>query len=393
MKRKVVFFIKTAGLIGLLFSLLLSVDGRPLQAAEPIKIGVVMSLTGWGGFLGTPEKQAISVAVDQINAQGGLFGRQVKVYFEDDKSSATNATIAATKLIRDEKVCCILGASIVESCMAILPICERENVSVLPMAPLTIPLNKWVYLVPLTDYYLSSKMVSFAMNTLGAKKIASLHDSSTYGLKGAEGVRAHIAKYGATLAIDEQFDVQDTNVVPQLTKVRATHPDVIILFAPSPPAVVVAKNTKQLGLETKFVCGGGVASPEFPKLAGEVVEDGRWVFFSCMDMYAEQMAPDDPFRKNLYDPLMQGIKAKYGADTTWNGFYRNGYDNIAIALEGLKIAGTDDRAALRDALEKVKYNGFLGNFAYSPTDHQGTTGETFVPVIVKGGKYYPYESK
>jgi branched-chain amino acid transport system substrate-binding protein len=87
---------------------------------------------------------------------------------------------------------------------------------------------------------------------------------------------------------------------------------------------------------------------------------------------------------------MQQIKEKYGK-TTWNGFYRNGYDPIRILVEALKIAGTDDRAALRDALEKVEYNGFLGDFKYSSTDHNGTKGEAFVPVIIKNGEYLPYQ--
>ncbi len=75
----------------------------------------------------------------------------------------------------------------------------------------------------------------------------------------------------------------------------------------------------------------------------------------------------------------------------WNGFYRNGYDGIRIAIEGLKIAKTDDRKALREALEKVRYQGFLGDFRYSPTDHEGTSGEAFVPVIIKDGKYMSYK--
>ena len=109
-------------------------------------------------------------------------------------------------------------------------------------------------------------------------------------------------------------------------------------------------------------------------------------------MYADEIPPDDPYRKNLLDPLKKAIKEKYGK-TEWNGFYRNGYDSIRIAIEGLKIAKTDDRAALRDALEKVRYQGFLGDFKYSPTDHEGTLGEAFVPVIIKDGNYVSYEKK
>ena len=350
-------------------------------------------MTGMGGFLGTAEKMAITVAVDEVNHQGGLFGRQIELYFEDDQSNPTNATIATPKLIRDEKVCCIIGGSTVEACMAMIPICEGEGVPQVPMAPLSIPLKKWIFLVPLTDYFLSEKMVAFTVKELGARKVALFHDSGTYGLMGAQGVKDHARKYGANIIIEEQCEFADTSMIPQLTRIKVAKPDVIILFAPAPTAAVIAKNTQQLAMKTRVVTGGGVPSKEFPKLAGKVIENGRWIPFGCMDLYAEQLPPDDPFRKNLYDPLFKAIKAKYGENTEWDGFFRNGIDNIRIVIEALKIAKTDDRAALRDALEKVKYNGFLGNFAYSPTDHQGTTGETFVPIIIKDGKYWSYKKK
>ena len=363
-------------------------------AAEPIKIGVVLSLTGRGGFLGTAEIKAIKAGVHMVNREGGIYGRPLEVFFEDDQSSPTTATVAATKLIREKNVCLLIGPSLVDSCMAVVPICEREGVPMLPMAPLTIPLKKWVFLVPLDDYYLSEKMVKFATTALGVKKIASLHDNTTYGRKGADGVRAHAPKHGLTIVVEEEFGPTDTNMIPQLSKIKAANPEAIILFCTAGAAAVVAKNYQQLGMERiPVITGGGVPNKEFPRLAGKVVEDGRWIPFACTDIYAEQLPKEHPFRRKLYDPVFNAIKELYGKDTEWDGFFRNGYDNIAIAVEALKIARSDDRSAIRDALERVKYEGFLGNFAYSPTDHQGTTGETFGPVMIKDGKYWPYEKK
>jgi branched-chain amino acid transport system substrate-binding protein len=237
-------------------------------------------------------------------------------------------------------------------------------------------------------------MVAFTTNTLGAKRIALLVATDRYGLSGADGVKAAVGKYGATVVIQERCEQEDTNVVPQLSKIKAANPDAIILFTHPAVAAAIAKNYKQLGMQKiPVICGGGVPSKEFPKLAGDVVEDGRWIPFDPMDLYAEQLSLSDPFRKNLYDPLFKSIKRLYGQNTEWDGFFRNGYDNVAIAIEALKIAKTDDRAALRDALEKVRFKGFLGTFAYSPTDHDGTTGDTFVPIMIKDGKYWPYKKQ
>ena len=142
MKKKIVVLLKAAGLIGLVLSLLFVVDGKPLGAAEPIKIGVVLCVTGRGGFLGTPQKEAITVAVEEVNRQGGIFGRPIELYIEDDQSNPTNSAVAATKLIRDKKVCCVVGSSLVVACMAMIPICEREQVPHIPLPPLTIPFQE-----------------------------------------------------------------------------------------------------------------------------------------------------------------------------------------------------------------------------------------------------------
>jgi len=381
---------KTVGLMGLAFSLLLFPGGKPLSAAEPIKIGVVLSVTGRGGFLGTPEKEVMIAAVDDLNRQGGLFGRQIELYIEDDQSNPTTSAVAATKLIRDKRVCCLVGASLVVGCMAILPICEREEVSQIVIAPITTPFKKWIFSVPVTDYILAQRMLKFTVNSLGARKIALLHSTDTYGMNGAKGVIDTIDKLGASLVITEKFDPADTSMIPQLTKVKAAQPDAIILFANANPAAVVAKNYQQLGMETHVVGSAGIPTPEFLKLTGKITEGGRWIIFGLKDLYADEIPSDDPYRKNLLDPVKKIIKEKYGK-TEWNGFYRNGYDGIRIAIEGLKIAKTDDRAALREALEKVRYQGFLGDFRYSPTDHEGTSGEAFVPVIIKDGKYMSYK--
>jgi branched-chain amino acid transport system substrate-binding protein len=392
MKRRINILMKTVGLIGLVLSLLLFAQGKPLHAAEPIKIGVILSITGRGGFLGTPEKEAITVVVEDVNRQGGLFGRQIELYFEDDQSNPTNSAIAATKLIRDKKVSCLIGSSLVVGCMAILPICEQEEVPQIAPAPITIPLKKWIFCVPVTDYRLGQRMLKFAVDTFGAKKIALLHSTDTYGMNGAQGIVENVDKHGASIVITEKFEPADTSMIPQLTKVKAARPDLIMLYANANPAAVIAKNLQQLGMETPLVASAGIPTPDFLKLVGKIVEGGRWIIFGLKDLYADQLPPDDLYRKNLFDPLRKAIQEKYGK-TEWNGFYRNGYDPIRIAIEGLKIAGTDDRAALRDALEKVRYSGFLGDFKYSPTDHEGTLGEAFVPVIIKDGKYIAYEKK
>ena len=393
MKHKITILVKTIGWIGLTFLILFFVEGKPLGAAEPIKIGSVHAVTGRGGFLGTGEKEAITIITDEVNRQGGILGRQIEVNLEDDQSNPTNAAIAVTKLIRDKKVCCVIGSSLVADCMAMIPICESEGVANLPLAPVyesAVPFRKWVFKIGIIDNRAALRILMFTINTLGARKIALLHSSDTYGMTGAEVIMGNINKYGASIVIKEQFEPTDTNMIPQLTKVKAANPDAIILYANAGPAAVIAKNYQQLGLETPVVGSHGIPRPEFPQLAGKIVEGGRWIIFGSKVSYAEKLPPDDPWRKNLFDPLMKSLKEKYGR-TGWPATAGNAHDALRMAIEAIKISGTDDRTALRDALEKVKFQGLMGDYAYSPTDHDGASGEDLVPIIIKDGTYWPYK--
>jgi branched-chain amino acid transport system substrate-binding protein len=373
---------------------LLGFLGNPSQAAEPIKIGAVFSVTGWAATLGTPAKEAIQIVVDEVNRKGGVLGRKLEVYFEDDQSNPTNSAVAATKLIRDKNVSILLGSTLTVFTMPILPICDREQIPLLAFGAghdITVPFKKWVFRIPLTDYRLSPIMLKFATETLGAKKLALLHSTDGSGTMGAKGVMDTVANYGASVIITERFEPADLNMVPQLTNIKAANPDAIILYTSAAPAAVIAKNYQQLGMKIPVVASHGVPTPEFLKIAGSIAEAGRWTIMGMKVHYADALSPDDPYRKNIYDPFQKALKEKYGR-TDVTSFHANGYDAMNMVVQALQIAGTDDRAALRNALEKVKYRGLLNAYwAYSPTDHDGQTGDGVDPLVVKDGKWAPYK--
>ena len=165
MKRKMTILVKSVSLVGLVLLLLVLAQGRPLRAAEPIKVGAVLSITGWAAALGTPELEAITIEVEKVNREGGILGRPLEVYFEDDQSNPTNSALAATKLIRDKKVCCLIGGSLTVTSMPLLPIVEREeipNVSIGAGHEITYPLKRWIFRIPATDIRLSPVILKFA---------------------------------------------------------------------------------------------------------------------------------------------------------------------------------------------------------------------------------------
>jgi branched-chain amino acid transport system substrate-binding protein len=360
------------------------------MAAEPIKIGVVLSITGWGGFIGTPEKEAMVAVTDDVNRKGGVRGRPIELLIEDDKSNPTTAVIATTKLVKDQKVCMVLGPAISDSGMAMIPILEKEEVPFPVSGPVNTPYKKWVFNVTPNDMINSSQLLEYAVTGLGGKRIAVMHDTAKFGVTGMKVFQDEIKKYpGSSIVIEEKFDAADTTVIPQLSKIKAANPDVMIIQAPGAQAAVVAKNYKQLGMKVKVTGPPGMASPEFLKLAGSIAEDNGWVLMGDRILVGDKLPPDEPYRKNVYDPFKKLIRERYGESRMLSVFHAVGHDAIRIAIVALQFAGSDDRGAIRMALERVKYEGMLGNFAGAPDDHTGFRRSTCIPIIVKGDEYTP----
>lgn len=362
--------------------------GHTLQAAEPVKVGAIVSLTGWAGFLGTPIKESIEVAADEINGKGGVLGRQIQVFFEDDQSNPTNSVVAATKLIRDRKVGFLIGPSFTAGCMSILPICEEQQIPVMFPTPATAGLNKWVFHVLIDDTRHGKGMLDFMATTLKAKKIAILTGDEVGFMSGVKAIEDNIAQYGVTIVAKEQFKVNDTNMVPQLSKIKAANPDVILFYGIAPPASVAAKNYVQLGMKQPVVCSWGVASKDFAKLAGTVLKDKPWIIFGLEFLYGDKLPASDPYRK-IYDPFVKAIRDKFNKEA--QTFGANAYDALWVIAEAIKLANTDDRAAVRDAMEKVRFTGLVGQFACSPTDHYGMSIKAVVPQVIRDGEFYPYK--
>ena len=385
---------KVIFLVCMVPSFLLTLDMGPLRASEPIRLGAVFSVTGQAGFVGTPERDAAVAIVDNVNRKGGVLGRQVELYVEDDSSNPTNAVVAATKLVRDRKVSAIIGPSINDSGMAMIPICEQEQVPFVVTGPIVSPFKKWVFIVGAGDFVEASNLLAFTVKTLGAKRIALFHDTRNYGSIGAKVINQEIGQYpGVSLVAEEKLEVTDTNMVPQLTKIKAANPDLIILWTNGFPAAVVAKNYKQLGVTTQVICSGGIAIPEFMKISGSIAEESRWVFLDLKPGVAEKLPPNDPYKKNTYEPFKKIMKEKYGESKVVTLFHGLGHDGASIAIEALKVAGSDSRPAIRNALETVRYSGLIAPFACTPDYHMGSRTAAEVPIVVKGGEFVPYEGR
>ena len=203
-----------------------------------------------------------------------------------------------------------------------------------------------------------------------------------------------LGKYpGASFVIQESMEPSDTIVVPQLTKIKAANPDVLILQLTGSMASIIAKNYKQVGMTTKVLGCGSITDPNFDKNGAKFAEEGNWVFLSQPMMIVTKMSPNDPYRKNVWEPAEKLLQAKYGPKKTVTMFHGSTFDAFRALIEAIKIAGKTDPAAIRDALEKVRIEGFLGTIRVYGHRPPGRAGRLHETDDAQERRVRPYEAK
>ena len=356
------------------------------HAADPIKIGSILSVTGPAAFLGDPELKTMQLYIDKINADGGVLGRKLEFVHYDDGSDANKANGFAKRLIEDDKVDIIVGGTTTGSTMSMVPLVERAGVPFISLAGAVViiePVKKWVFKTPHTDRMAAEKVFE-DMKKRGISKVALLSETSGFGASGKKETEAVAGKYGITLVASETYGPKDTDMSPQLTKIRNTAGvQAVFVFGLGQGPAIVNKNYKQLGMNLPLYHAHGVASEEFIKLSGPAAEGVRLPAAALL--VADKLDAKDP-QKPVVTAYRKAYNDKYKQDVSTFGGHA--YDGLMIAVEAIKRAGSTDKAKVRDAIEATKnYIGTGGHVSMSATDHMGLDLSAFRMLEIKNGDW------
>ncbi|MDO8250485.1 MAG: ABC transporter substrate-binding protein [Rhodoferax sp.] len=356
------------------------------NAADPIKIGAVLSVTGPAAFLGDPELKTLQLYVEELNKKGGVLGRQLQLVHYDDGSDANKANGFAKRLIDDDKVDILVGGTTTGSTMSMVPLAEKANIPFISLAGAVVivePVKKWVFKTPHTDRMAAEKVFE-DMKKRSLTKVALLSETSGFGQSGKKETEGVAAKYGITLVANETYGPKDTDISPQLTKIKNTAGvQAVFVFGLGQGPAIVTKNYKQLGITLPLYQSHGVASDDFLKLAGPAADGVRLP--SPAQLIPGKLAANDP-QKSVVVAYDLAYKTRYKQDVSTFGGYA--YDGLMIAVDAIKRAGGTDKAKVRDAIEATKgYVGSSGNVTMSATDHMGLDLTSFRMLEVKAGDW------
>jgi len=353
---------------------------------EPYVVGGIFSITGPASYLGEPERNTAEMLAEAINAAGGIKGHPLKMVIYDDEGDVTKARLHVEKLLQKDSAVAVIGPSLTHTSMTVLDTTQKTKVPLVSCAAgvgITAPAaeRQWVFKTAQTDQMAVSRIYQYLQKT-GMTKVAILTVSTGFGVSGKEQLLALAPKFGIEVVSQEVFGEKDTDMTPQLTKMRGTPAQVIICWGTGPAPALVAKNMKQLGVQLPLYQSHGAASQKFIELAGDA-GDGIILPAGKLAIYAQ--LPDTDPQKAVCKEYAEKYQAKFKAPVSSFGGYA--YDALKMLTKALEQAGKD-KEKIRGALEGIKnYVGVSGIFNMSPADHNGLTPEAFVMVKIEKGVF------
>ncbi|MDU2064931.1 MAG: ABC transporter substrate-binding protein [Sporomusaceae bacterium] len=339
-------------LSGLLAASLLSGCGGSQQAANEIKLGANLEMTGTNATFGQSAANGAKLAIKEVNAQGGVLGKQLSLVVADNKSEAAEAANAMQKLITQDKVAAVIapiasssviaGAQVNQDnkVLAISPTASNPKVTV---DPGTNKVRDFMFRAAFIDPFQGSVMANFATKSLKGKTAALYLDNSSDYAKGlGQFFKETFIKNGGTIVSEEAYLAKDTDFKATLTKIKATNPDVVFVPGYYQEVGMIIKQSRELGLNVPFLGGDGWDSAKLPEIAGKAALNNT--FFS------NHYSPDD--NSPAVKTFVESYKKEYGQ--TPDAFAALSYDATKMIIEAMKRANSAEPVKIKDELAKTK---------------------------------------
>lgn len=343
------------------------------QSAEPIKIGAVLPLTGPVAYDGQAKQNGAMVAIDQINAAGGVLGRQLELVAEDGACIPAQSVSAAEKLITNEKVPVLLGAFCSSSTGAVMGVTGKYGVphvtSVSTAADLTERGNKWFFRATDTSKLMAHNFAPAIMDLAPNKRAAILVVNDDWGRTVQKWYGTYFEELGGKVVASEIFDRSETDLFPYITKIKASNPDVIIMAANTQLAASLTKQMRQMDVKAKLIGEGAFSTQTYYNLVGELSEGVYGI---------TEYVPTIDNAQN--DAFVAAYKERTGELPT--KFSMAGYQDVRLLADAIERAGSLDAEKIRQALEAASFDGITGTVKFTD-NHQGYNFNVYLSKNVK----------
>ena len=345
-------------------------------ATDTIKVGEYASLTGKEASFGQQSHKGLVLAIEELNAAGGVLGKKLELITEDNQTKSGESATAVKKLISRDKVIALIGEVASGRSNEAAPIAQAAKIPMIAPAatnPSVTQTGDYIFRVCFIDPFQGTVMAKFAKDDLKAQKVAILASvSNAYSVGLAKFFKETFVANGGTVVVEKSFSEGDKDFRAQLTAVKAAGVDAIFVPSYYTEAALIARQARDLGLTVPLFGGDGWVADELLQIGGEALN-------GCY--YSTHFSPENQ------DPAVQIFVKKFR--TKWAGlnpdaFAALGYDAAFVLVDAIKRAGTTDGPKLRDALAATK--NFAGVTGVTNIDANRDASKPAAIIAIKGGK-------
>ncbi|GHV85228.1 ethanolamine utilization protein EutJ [Spirochaetia bacterium] len=338
-------------------------------AEDTVTIGAVFPLSGQVAFYGTESRDGALLAIDEINAAGGLLGKKLTLLAEDDEGDGAKALSAFTKLTTRDKVSFILGSSTSGATMAMTQQAQQNKVILISPSATNVDVTKpgdFIFRACFIDPFQGIVGADFAYETLNARRAAVLYDAGAdYNTGLADEFKKEFLKIGGQVVADEAYQTNDKDFNAQITRIKAANPDVVYLPNYYNDVALQANQLRDQGVGIPLIGGDG-----WDGLVDNTGDEALNGFWSA------------GFAADTTDPKGQTFVSAYRAkfNKSASQFAALGYDTMMLVADGIKAAGSFDTAAVKDAMAKLSGAYVTGNIRFD-ADRNPIKGAAILEIV------------
>jgi branched-chain amino acid transport system substrate-binding protein len=362
-----------------------------VYAAETIKLGAFFDLSGRAAFIGTPTKLVAEMAVEKINAEGGINGQMLELIIADTEANPAKSASIAKKFIHKDDVVAIIGPTLTDTGMNVKKVVEDgQTPTFMTVGGDPVIMGgkfgtyKYVFKSPQRSSIAVERLFIY-LKEKGLTRIALLSAADGFGKDGARWMEKLAPEYGIEIIANESFGTRDTDMTAQLTKVKNANPQAIVAWTIGPAGSIIAKNKVQLGIDLPLFQCHGLPDPKYVELAGAASEGDRMPATKLM--IVNELPDSDPQKEVIEEFVKLYTEKGYDKQFPINTHSGYAWDAIMMVANAMKKVGTD-KEAVRNELEATKnYVGISGTYNITEEDHNGLDVDSMVIVEVQDGTF------
>lgn len=354
-----------------------SSSGKTDTAAATIKVGEYASLTGKEAAFGQSSHKGTVLAVEEINAAGGVLGKKIELISEDNQSKSGESATIVKKLITRDNVLAVLGEVASGRSLEAAPICQENKIPMISPSSTNPEVTKkgdYIFRVCFIDPFQGKVMAKFAETTLHAKNVAVLSDvAAAYSVGLSQFFKEKFTGDGNKIVADQKYSSGDKDFKAQLTAIKAANPEAIFVPGYYTEAGLIVKQARQLGITVPLFGGDGWEAPELLQIGGKEMEG---------TFYSTHYSPENQ------EPAIQAFVKKFKEKNNGeipDAMAALGYDSAMVLADAIKRAGGTDSAKLRDAIAATK--DFPCVTGKTTLDAERNATKAAVIITVKDGKF------